>query len=493
MALGTALFTTAAADDSLLVFNAVLISGTDPAPLPDSWVKISDGVIVATGRGKPDRGASQTIDARGRFLIPGLIDSHVHLYHATGLKRKYATDFEDLRRDFMEQQPRSFLFHGFTTVVELNADADTNRRFESAPLHPRLVHCGQGVILSDGFMALDVPGGDLEQAYPGYLVDHYAKGIAADEIDPAHTPAAAVDFVAKSGGRCIKIYYEEALWWPGERPEFSLPSHEIIRELVEVAHARGLPVLLHATTPRGHRFGLEVGVDVIVHGMWEWPDQPFDAPTLRTDYREVANAVSVSGTWLQPTFTTIRTTGSMFDRRVLLADGWQNVVPPSYMHYLQTEAQAQRDDFLNMFAHYFPDGTTEEDMPVLQQAFRDRYSRLIIDMVNSGTGLLFGTDTAVGGFGWAAPPGLAGYWEIKHWIDAGIAPAEMFEALTINNAVALGLADVIGTIEPDKHADLLLLRENPLASAEAYNTIDIVVLGGQVIERGDLAYRTPDD
>ena len=63
----------------------------------------------------------------------------------------------------------------------------------------------------------------------------------------------------------------------------------------------------------------------------------------------------------------------------------------------------------------------------------------------------------------------------------------MFEALTINNALALGLADDIGTLDSGKRADLLLLRENPLLSTEAYDTIDSVILGGKVIERSELA------
>lgn len=481
-------FSQVALSESLLIHNAVLVSGKDAQPTPGAWVRILDGLIVATGRDTPDAAADRTIDAKGRFLIPGLIDSHVHLYHATGLKKKYTDDFDQLRLEFMKQQPRSFLYHGFTTVVELNADAATNARFEHSALHPRLFHCGQGVVLRDGFMALEVPEGELERAYPGYLVDHHALGTAAEEINPSHTPQAAVNHVVETGGRCLKIYYEEALWWPGDRPEFSLPSSEIIRELVEFAHAKELPVLLHATTPRGHQFGIGVGVNILAHGMWEWPHQPFDAREPREEYLEIAEAVIRSGVWLQPTFTTIRNTASLFDPRVLKDSGWRNVVPPSYLQYLKTDAQQQREDFLRMFASSFADGTTEDELPALQQAFQDRYSRLVVKMVNGGGQMLFGTDTAVGGFGWAAPPGLAGYWEIKHWIQAGIPPKVVFEALTINNAIALGLAEEIGTIDPGKRADLLLLRENPLSSAEAYDTIDLVIIDGNVVDRGKLAY-----
>ena len=92
-------------------------------------------------------------------------------------------------------------------------------------------------------------------------------------FDPAdHTPAATVAKIAEQGGRCVKLYYEEALWWPGpERPSFELPSEQIVREVVAEAHQRGLPVLLHSTTPAGYRFAMATGVDTVAHGLWEWP------------------------------------------------------------------------------------------------------------------------------------------------------------------------------------------------------------------------------
>ena len=478
----------AATTDSLVIYNATLISGFDPEPKQDTWVEISNGEIVAIGNGRPNHNAKHTIDAQGRFLIPGLIDSHVHLYHATGLKRKYSSNFGQLRKAFMDQQPRSFLYFGFTTVVELNADMGTNRRFENAPLHPRLFHCGQGVVLSDGFMALEVEG-ELGDAYPGYLIDHHAKGISASEVDPAHTPAAVIDTIVDAGGTCVKVYFEEALWWPGERPDFALPSTEIVSELIGIAHAHELPVLLHATTPRGHAFGLDVGVDLLVHGMWEWPGQAFDDPEPKLEYRKIANAISEKGTWIQPTFTTVRNASSLFDPRSLDDPNWHHVVPSEYLEYLRTDAQAQRNDFVRMFKPSFPAGTTVEEIPKLQAAFQKRYSRLIVEMIEQGAKLTFGTDTAVGGFGWAAPPGLAGYWEIRHWADAGVPLATLFEALTINNAIALSLHDSIGSVDTGKRADLLLLRDDPLRSASAYDSIEILIVDGTIVERDQLSAR----
>ena len=477
-----------AAAEPAVVTNVTLLSPERSAPLPDAWVRIDDGKIVAVGNGAIDTSGSEVIDGKGGYVIPGLIDSHVHVYQATGLKRRYTNDFDALYNAYMDQLPRSFLYFGFTSVIELNAKVEANLRFEAAPVHPRLFHCGQAVILSDGFMALGLEGAPIEQVYPSYLIDHHAGGKVPEAADPKlHTPKAVVDSVLQQGGRCVKLHYEEALWWPGGAPEFRLPSLAIVRDVVSAAHAQNLPVVLHATTPNGHRFALEAGVDVLAHGMWEWPSRGFANPVPGPEYGRVASAIAQSNVGLQPTFSTILTTASLFDPYLLADPAWTQVVPAAYLGYLRSDAQSQRDDFLETFGPQFAEDPTVEDVPSAMAAFTARYERLIGAMSADKANLLFGTDTAVGGFGWAAPPGLAGYWEMHAWRRAGVPLNKLFESLTIANARAFGLDKEIGTIEAGKHADLLILKSNPLDDVMAYDTIDQVILGGEVIARNDLS------
>ena len=468
--------------------NVTLLSPERSAPLLDAWVRIDEGTITAVGTGTVDTSGSDVIDANGGYLIPGLIDSHVHLYHATGLKRRYTKKFDSLYSAFMDQQPRSFLYFGFTSVVELNAKANTNLRFEAAPVHPRLYHCGQGVILSDGFMALELEGAPIEQVYSGYLIDHHAGGYVPEAADPKlHSPVAVVDNVRRQGGRCVKLYYEEALWWPGGVPDFRLPSAEIVRDIVSAAHAQNMPVVLHATTPNGHSFALETGVDVLAHGMWEWPGQGFAAPEPRADYAQVAKAVAQSNVRLQPTFSTIFNTASLFDPDLLGDPAWAHVVPTDYLRYLHHDAQQQRDNFLAMFGPQFAEDTSVEHVPSAMAAFASRYEKLIGAMAADDANMLFGTDTAVGGFGWASPPGLAGFWEMQAWHRVGVPLKTLFGSLTIGNARVFGLDRELGTIEAGKLADLLILTSNPLEDVMAYDTIDRVILGGEVFERSSLS------
>lgn len=477
-------------DGRMVIDNVTIVSPERAAPLNDAWVVVEDGWITAIGVGDAPQ-AGRVLDFSGSFVIPGLIDSHVHLYHATGLKRRLTSDYAALYAAYMDQMPRSYLYFGFTSLVELNADFGTNDEFNAAPLHPRLFHCGQGVVLPDGFMALEVPGERFIGTFPGFLIDSYRDGFVPADADPAeHTPAAVVRHVKSQGGRCLKLYYEEALWWPGEEPlDFQLPTIEVIRDVTRAARAQAMPVLLHATTPNGMHAALEAGVDILAHGMWEWPDQAFDAPEPLPEYQMLMDRLACSPIKLQPTFNTIRNTQSLFRPEILEDPRWSDVVPEAYLHYLQTDAQAQRDTFLRMFSATIERRASDRPLAELQEAFNQRYERLIGRAHELGAGLLFGTDTAVGGFGWGSPPGLAGYWEIQTWARVGIPLDEILAAMTIDNATAFGLENELGTVEVGKRADLVILRQNPLQSAAAYDTISHTVIDGVLINREQLSVR----
>jgi len=102
--------------------------------------------------------------------------------------------------------------------------------------------------------------------------------------------------------------------------------------------------------------------------------------------------------------------------------------------------------------------------------------------------LLFGSDTPSGD-GIGNPPGLNGRFEISRWVEAGVPPARILRAATLDNALTFGLAKDLGTVEVGKRADLLLLRENPLANVSAYDSIETIFLKGEPIARETLRPR----
>jgi len=109
-------------------------------------------------------------------------------------------------------------------------------------------------------------------------------------------------------------------------------------------------------------------------------------------------------------------------------------------------------------------------------------------MVQDHVPLIFGSDTpGVDGFG--NPPGLNGRLELQNWADTGAPLSLILRAATLDNATALGLCDDLGSIEVGKRADLLLLKEDPLASVSAYDSIETIFLNGEPIAREALRSR----
>jgi len=474
----------------LIVRGATIVSPESPHDGQVLDVAIHAGRIARIGDLQASD-AREVIEADGRFLLPGLIDGHVHLYHATGLRRRDTPDFDALHGAYLRQMPRSYLFHGFTTVVELNADPDTNAQFLEAPERPRLIHCGPGVVLPDGFMALDVPADAVTRAFPALLHDRFGRNTLAPGMDPAdHTPDAVLDVVQAADGQCVKLYYEEALWWPGGAPDFALPSLAIMSEITAAARARGMPVLLHATTPAGIELGIAANIDMFAHGPWEWPQDGFAATRPGEQISETLTALAQTGIGVQSTLRTLANTGSLFQSEVLNDPAWLDVIPAEMLGHLRSGAQVQRDDFLSRFGPVIlASGQTVEDMPALQANFFGRYQTLLADFHRSGGRLLFGTDTAVGGFGWASPPGLAGYWEMRDWEASGISPEDILAAATIRNARSFGLAGQRGLVASGQDADLLILSADPRMSVSAFEHIEIVVVEGRPIDRASLSAR----
>ena len=105
-----------------------------------------------------------------------------------------------------------------------------------------------------------------------------------------------------------------------------------------------------------------------------------------------------------------------------------------------------------------------------------------------GGRLVFGSDTPSAPT-YGNPPRLNGFLELERLAAAGVPLPRLLEGATLEAARAFHLDRRYGTIEAGKVANLLLLRANPLATVEAYDAIDLVIVRGRVIDRSVLAVR----
>ncbi len=424
--------------------------------------------------------SAEMIEGRGRFLTPGLIDSHVHLSMVPGMHEGHEAEFPDVAATARAQMPRSFLYHGFTSVVDLIATPESIARWNAQELAPHAWFCG-GVPIQDGYPTQFVPKPARYHASPNFLADPARPEAFPEGFErEAHTPEAIVARIADSGAIGVKTFWEDGF---GPATNLPVPSHDLLVALVEAAHARGLPLLVHANAENAQAAGVAAGVDAFVHGLWTW-DSP-DAPELTAPIKAVLDGIVERGIAWQPTVQVLYGERDLFDPDFLSSEEIRAVVPQAVLDWHASEAgQWMNREYaeVSYVKNLLAEGRWEEidALPIrhVMQALRYLHEH--------GGRLLFGTDTPSAPT-YANPIGLNGRREMDHWVAAGVPPAEVLRAATLENARFFGLEDEVGEVAVGKRADLLLLREDPRERIEAFDTIEVVVTRGRPINRSDLA------
>ena len=466
----------------LLITNVIVISGHDAELANPTSVLVVDGRIAAVGedaRATATRSA-QIIDGDAGYLIPGLIDSHTHLAEIPGMTYEHEQNYPDVARDARAQIPRSYLYHGFTTVIDLNSTPDVIRDWNAADVRPTAYFCGASPVF-DGYPMSWMPKPQRYSIMPYFLFDESRADEFPQDFNPEeHSPDSVARRIHDDGGICVKTHYERGF---GGRGDLPVPTTELIQALVAAAHRSGLKVLIHANSESSQSFGNTTGADAFAHGMWTWNDR--SQTDLNANIAAIVDESIDQGIALQPTVQVLYGEQDIFNPDYLDDPRVANVVPQSLIDWYRTEdGQWWRQRLLSVpiVAQLVEEGLWHElDAPPIA-----RVTATLRHFAANDGHLLFGSDTPSDPT-FANPPGLNGRFEMNNWLAAGISPAQIFEAATIDNAVFFGLDDELGSIEIGKRADLLLLRANPLEAVEAYDAIDYVILGGNPIARDALS------
>lgn len=441
--------------------------------------KISDVQISASKKTK-------LIDASGKFLIPGLIDSHVHLGKVPGMSGGHKKKYPDLVRAYQRQQPRSYLYYGFTTLIDLNVFAPgLIAKFRDQPLHPDVFTCSRNLDIANGHGMFEEDTKDRLKNNPNFLYDHYQKQFLNEKFDLAlHTPKATVKRIKDDNGICIKTYYENG-YGGSEMVDYDIPSIEIIRDVVKEGHKIGLPTILHANSWESYRFALQSKVDIIGHGLWHWGEyrHSIEVPnSIRKTLKEIADR----GIGYQPTLHVLASQMNLFEKDYLNQPDLRNAYPPELLEWYKSE---EGKWFRANIKKYMPTHLRDlksEEYRHLFTTYYDHAGKSLAVLSDYKANLLLGTDTIVGQ-SFANAPGLSGFEEIQAWNKYGVPLAKILHAATIGNARAFKIEDRYGTIDEGKIANLLLLSEDPLQSVDAYNKIDLVFLRGTPIKRLSLS------
>ncbi len=416
------------------------------------------------------------VHAEGQYLIPGLLDSHVHLDSIPAISFPMRSRHQDLVDAYLKQVPRSYLRYGYTTLVDLIiTDPKPIQAMRAAPAHPDIYDCGGALPVPNGYPSSFAPAEYRFALFPNTLYDPvHPEAFPAQEDPKAHSPQAAVERIRNEGGICVKTFFERGY---GRDRNLAVPSDKLMRDVVAAAGAAQLPVLLHANSFEAQTFGVDTGVSILAHGMWSWG--PYNsAETLPPQITALLDRIVDRSIGYQSTLQVIGGLQLLYDSAYLDQPGVKRVIPPALLAwYRSDEAQWYKRDR----AQGASDAAMRESLGFPLR----RGSQVVQYLAQHHARFLFGTDTpsgpTIGNL-----PGLNGYLEMQRLVSAGMSLRQLFEAATLSNAKAFALDGRIGTVQPGKRANLVLLGRSPLESVEAYDQVRAVWIGGTFLDPASL-------
>ncbi|HEX8443077.1 MAG TPA: amidohydrolase family protein [Allosphingosinicella sp.] len=387
-------------------------------PRGPSTLIIQGGRIAEVRDGHVAGPAGATlIDLSDRFVLPGLIDSHVHLdSDRAGNEGLLAGFTESPQLGAYETlwNAKKTLQAGFTTVRNLGDPGGTLALRDAIARGwaegPRIVDAGRSISTTAGHM--DARLGVAEDMHEAIGAENLCDG--PDECRKA------VRLQVGRGADVIKIATTGGV---NSRIGAGLGKQmfdDEAKAIVETAHLLGKKVAVHAHGADGIKVALRAGADSIEHG------------TLMDE--ESIRLFKQTGAYYVPTLSTVN---GYLER--IAKD--PNAYPP--------EVRAKIDYRISITGK------------ALEKA------------VPAGVKIAFGTDAGVSKHGRNAD-------EFEFMVKHGMTPAQAIQAATVNAADLLGLANEIGTLEPGKEADLIAVAGDPLRDVTVLKRVGFVMADGKV-------------
>jgi imidazolonepropionase-like amidohydrolase len=414
------------------IIGALLIDGTGGPPLSNSVVIVAGSRIRAVGNraNMPIPAGVEKINGAGKFLVPGLIDLHVHLGTRAGPEFKAA----DYTRDRIERNVNTYLYFGVTSIRSMGTDRQTAFDVRNAErtgqwLSARLFTAGRG---------FTAPGGHPSQEVGDVVIQTNSPEDARREVDT----------LANQKVDTIKIWVDDL---GGTAPKIK-PA--VIDAVLDQARKYNIPVTAHIYSLADTEHLLRAGATGFLHMIRDTENiDPAFIARLR-DLRIV----------FAPTLVRQELDWLYAEHPELLEDpdvAWS--VNSDVVTAARERARA---------AH--PSPAEREEFERAKRNTR----RLAAAGVLIGVGSDGGSSLDF--------PGLMTHREVELLAEAGISPMDTIVAATRNGGIALRKADDLGTIEPGRTADLILLSANPLEDVRNLRKIDRLMLDGEWVDRAAL-------
>jgi imidazolonepropionase-like amidohydrolase len=425
--------------ETTVLKNVTVIDGTGAPAMPNSAIVMTDGKIAWLG---PVAGLKAPNDARiedmsGKFVMPGIIDSHVHV----GIMHDVTQDIKYYTRENVEADLKTYAAYGVTAVQILGTDKDMIfdiRQEERAgrPTYARVFTAGQGEVFKGGY------GGVL--------------GLN-EMVSTPEEARKSVDIQAAKGVDFIK------LWMDDERKTIPVKmTYDVSKAIIDEAHKHHLRAVAHIFYLADAKELVREGVDGFAHMV---RDQPVD--------QELLDLMKSHGTWMVSSTLSREMAYSLAIMPWLQDPFFTRGVTPGTLDALRGP---EREKNVVLGPTRFPGLPYEKkvfwDMDrTLFQAL-ENYQAMVKAGVNTG----MGTDSGPNG----RFPGFNAHEEMQMEVMAGRSPMDAIKSATSDNARWLG-EKTIGSIEKGKWADLVVLERNPLDDIRNTQTIAAVYIAGNAV------------
>lgn len=423
----TAIAQTAPAADAgtvVLVQAGRLLDRPGQAPRGPSTIVIRNGVVESVRDGFVGADAmtgAKVIDLRERFVLPGLIDSHVHLVSDRAGQEGLLAGFTDsLPANAYEaaENARKTLMAGFTTVRNLGDGGGVTLALRDAIARgglpgPRIIDAATSISTTSGHM-----DGRLG------LNDEFREAMDHDNVcNDAASCREAVRLQIGRGADVIKIATTGGV---NSRIGAGLGAQmfeDEAKALIDTAHLYGKKVAVHAHGADGIALALRLGADSIEHGTI------FDNETIGLFKR--------SGAYYVPTLSTVN---GYRERLAANPNAYPPEVLPKILWRISITGESLRK------------------------------------AVPGGVKIAFGTDAGVSKHGRNAD-------EFELMVANGMTPATAIAAATVNAADLLGVSSEVGSLEPGKRADLIAVAGDPLDDVKVLKAVEFVMRSGVVFKQ----------
>ncbi len=401
------------------IHAGTLLDRPGDKPRGNSTIIVRDGTIaeIRDGFAPPEAGAT-LVDLSRKFVLPGLIDAHVHLFGIGGDPKR--ARLEALNRDRFDDMMTAVanakvtLDAGFTSVRDLGGDPRGVRSLRDAIDRGDV----EGPSITNAGQMISVTGGHGDEG--NGLAEAYADAVHATEINLCDGPddcRRAVRAQIGLGAKVIKFAATGGVLSNVAGGLGKAMTLEEMKAIVETAHAMGRKVAAHSHAADGTRAALEAGVDSIEHGTF------LDDPAIAS--------FKAHGAYLVPT---------MMAPLAALAQARSGALPAATIPKAEAAAAAMLASHRRAIA--------------------------------AGVKIAFGTDTGVSRHGDNAQ-------EFALMVAAGMTPMQAIRAATVGGADLLGRDDV-GTLAAGKSADIIAVGTSPLSDVRALEHVDFVMHKGAV-------------